>query len=468
MKRLTKNRIQLGLLTASVVAVIGCARELSEDAVVPTFPATADVFTDDFIGLGADFYFPFADAKPDVFSVDMNEGFESNSSIRIDVPSADDPGGSYAGAIFRAEGPRDLSGFDALSFYVKASQGVSLGSAGFGVDYRGDIFRVAANDIIINTGWKQVIIPIPDPSKLTQEDGLFWFATGSQGTGGLGYTVWFDEIRFIKTGITGVPTSQMLGGETRTVETFVGSSIAISDLQQVYNLATGSDLVLATAPAYYEFVSSDTSVATVDANGLVSIVGQGNAEITATVAGKAVLGKLQIQSKGDLPAAPTPIHPQSDVLSIFSDSYTNATESDFTPGFGGSTTQTTTLSTSSGDVLQYASNNFTGIIFENDLNGSAMTHLHIDAYVDNAATTIGIEIRDIGPNKTLETNIFNGFPEGDDKDYRTNLGGIQSGSWRSFDIPLSGDLTNQKGNLGALIITDGPDFILDNIYFYKQ
>ena len=94
--------------------------------------------------------------------------------------------------------------------------------------------------------------------------------------------------------------------------------------------------------------------------------------------------------------------------------------------------------------------------------------LHIDAFVPANSTSIGIQIRDVGSNKTIETNIFTGFPEGDDKDYRTTLNGFQANVWKSFDIPLSGGLANQKNNLGAIIITDGPDFILDNIYFYKQ
>jgi hypothetical protein len=56
---------------------------------------------------------------------------------------------------------------------------------------------------------------------------------------------------------------------------------------------------------------------------------------------------------------------------------------------------------------------------------------------------------------------------GDDKDLRTTLSGFQAGVWKSFDIPLNGAILNQKGNLGAIIITGGPSFILDNIYFYK-
>jgi hypothetical protein len=155
------------------------------------------------------------------------------------------------------------------------------------------------------------------------------------------------------------------------------------------------------------------------------------------------------------------------VKSIFSDTYVNETESNFTPGFGGSTTVTDILTTSNGKVLQYTNNNYTGIMFANTVDATTFGFLHIDAYTDNAASTIGIQIRDLGANKTIETDVFTGNPIGDDKDTRSNLTGFQSGVWKSFDIPLTGSILNQKGNLGAIIITGGPNFILDNIYFYK-
>jgi hypothetical protein len=117
MNILNRNTILICLASALVTVPMGCTRELSDDAVLPTFPNTADIFTDNFIGLGSDFYLPFGDAKPDVFSVDMTEGFESEASVRIDVPNNTDPSGTYAGAIFRVDGVgRNLTGFDALTF----------------------------------------------------------------------------------------------------------------------------------------------------------------------------------------------------------------------------------------------------------------------------------------------------------------------------------------------------------------
>ena len=197
MNILSRKTILTWLASALITAPMGCTRELSDDAVLPTFPNTADVFTDNFIGLGSDFYLPFADAKPDVFSVDLTTGFQSNASIRIDVPNDTDPSGTYAGAIFRVDGVgRNLSGFDALTFYVKASAGTILGEVGFGIDYLGDKYKVSVSNVNVSTNWNKVIVPIPDASKLINERGVFWFAAGTQSTNGQGYALWFDDIKF--------------------------------------------------------------------------------------------------------------------------------------------------------------------------------------------------------------------------------------------------------------------------------
>jgi len=469
MNTLNKKTILISLLSTILFFEVGCERKLSDDAVLPSFSTNGDIFTDDFIGLGSNFYFPFADAKPDVFSVDMKEGYNSNASVRIDVPNNTDPTGTYAGAIFRIDGAgRNLSGFDALTFYVKGSTGAKLSDVGYGIDYLGDKYRVTIQNVNVGTNWSKVIIPIPDPSKLVNERGVFWFAAGPQATIGTGYTLWFDEIKFEKLGTVGKPTSSILNGQTSSVKAFIGSTINLTGLSHIYNLVNGQDVSVISTPAYYKFTSSNPTVATVNDVGVVTALAIGTADITASINGVAVKGKLTIDCKGDLVGSPIPTRPAADVKSLFSDAYTNATESNFTPNFGGSTTITEILTTSTGKVAQYSNNNYTGIMFtENPVDASGLGFLHIDAYVENAATTIGIQIRDIGSNKTIETDVNTGNPMGDDKDVRTNLTGFQTGVWKSFDIPLNGAILNQKGNLGAIIVTGGPNFILDNIYFYK-
>jgi hypothetical protein len=45
--------------------------------------------------------------------------YKGTASMRFDVPRVGDPGGSYAGAIFPDATGRNLTGYDALTFWVK-------------------------------------------------------------------------------------------------------------------------------------------------------------------------------------------------------------------------------------------------------------------------------------------------------------------------------------------------------------
>ena len=464
----SKMMLLTGLL---FMAVTSCERPISDEVEFATFPKTGDIFTDAPIGLGSNFYFPYGGSKPTAWSVDNEVSYKGSASMRFDVPSATDTEGNYAGAIFRIDGDgsgRDLTEFDALTFWAKASQSVTIGEVGFGEDFEANKFITTRQNIALTTNWVKYIIPIPDASKLVQERGMLRYAAGTQGTGGLGYTFWFDEVKFEKLGTIAQAQPAILNGENVNEQSFVGSEIDIASrgLTQTLNV-NGTNQTVSVTPAYFTFSSSNTNVAIVNENGIVTVVGKGTADITALLGGVAAKGSLKITSSGGLTPAPTPTRLAINVKSIYSDAYTSVTTSNFTPNFGGSTTQTTEASSNGDSVLLYTSNNFTGILFDNTVNASTLTHLHIDIYTQQAGTTVGIQIRDIGANGELETNIFNGFPDGDDKDFRFTLNGLTVGGWTSFDIPLGGNIASQKNNLGAIIITDGPDFILDNIYFYQ-
>lgn len=465
--RLFKS-FKISLLFIALFAItVSCERDLSDDASLATFAKTGEVFTDNFVNMGSDFYLPFAGSKLDAFSVDTEEGYESRSSIRINVPNADNTTGNYAGAILRVDGAgRNLSGFDAITFWAKASQGVRVDAFGFGQDFLENKFQVTTNNVGIETGWNKYIIPIPDPSKLIEERGVFWYAMGTQATGGLGYTVWLDEIKFEKLGTVAQPRPAILNGQNVVQQSFTGTSIPLSGLTQTYNLASGQDVTVVAAPSYYNFVTSASNVATVSDLGVVSVVGAGTAVITATIAGNNASGSLSVSSTGSLPAAPVPTRPQTLVKSIFSDVYAPDTPSNFSPGFGGSTTQTTVTPLSANDdVLIYANNNYTGIIFQNTVDATAQGFMHVDVYVQQPGAQLRIDVRDIGADRTIGSD-GNGFPTGDDREIRFNTPTLPAGVWTSLEIPLNGALATQRNNLGAIILVGGPNFILDNIYFY--
>lgn len=470
------------ILVCTMALVLSCERELSDETSFATFPTTAEIFIDAPVGLTDQFFRSFdpaAGANTSGFGVDNNTVYKGTSAIRIDVPASNDPEGNFIGGVFEDRGAgRNLTGYDALTFWAQGTTSGTI-TVGFGTDFdtlEGEPSYDVITSVQMTSGWKKYIIPIPDPSKLIQETGMFLFAAGgfdplADGPNGneIAWTFWIDELKFEKLGTVSQPRPIAFNGQDIAIQTFTGSEINIvaQGLAIKYDV-DGENLEVIGAPAYFNFVSSNTDVAIVNQFGIASVVGEGTTEITAELAGVQALGSLAVSSSGTLPLAPVPMRPAADVKSIFSDTYTEDTGSNFNPGFGGSTTETTEVGAPGELVRIYTNNNFTGIIFDNTVDASTLTHLHLDLYTNEPGTNVNIQIRDIGANGEIETNIFTGFPDGDDKDKRFTAAGLTVGAWTSVDIPLDGDLASQKNNLGAIILAGGPDFILDNIYFYKE
>ena len=136
------------------------------------------------------------------------------------------------------------------------------------------------------------------------------------------------------------PQPVMLNGEDIVQQSFNGSviNLASSGLTQTFNVS-GENITVSTTPGYFSFNSTDPSVATVNENGVVNVLSQGTTTITATLGGVLADGSLELTSGGDLSPPPVPTQSAADVRSIYSDTYTSETNSNFNPGFGGSTTQ---------------------------------------------------------------------------------------------------------------------------------
>ena len=61
MKNRKFNNFKILLVLGLIFSLsISCERDISDDAELATFPATGDIFTDTPIGLGSNFYFPYA------------------------------------------------------------------------------------------------------------------------------------------------------------------------------------------------------------------------------------------------------------------------------------------------------------------------------------------------------------------------------------------------------------------------
>lgn len=474
MKKIKYTYLKIAVLLAFCVTVItSCDRSLSEDMEIATFGNTAEIFTDNFIGLGTFFYFPFVPdgAKPDVFSVDNDVAYESTASIRIDVPNANDPSGGFAGANFTIDGAgRNLTEYDALTFWAKSSQAATVGDIGFGEE-----FRAAMTDVDFTTNWKKYIIPIPDPAKLTEIRTVFGFSAGGIGDvpgQEVGYTFWIDELKFENLGTVAQPRPAVQDGLNQTIQTFIGANIPMSGLTQTYNLGDGSNQTVSATPSYFTFKSSDPNIAQVSELGIVSVLSEGTVIITATLANVRAAGSLTIESLGEFQSAPLPpARDLADVISIFSDAYTNVAV-DYYNGFfapfqttlGGTGTGGADISVNGDGAINYTLLNFVAIgtfLDVPSVNATDMTHLHVDIQVR--------ETIDAGDyiNLQLLNSVGEGETSGTVKIEGTSL---SANEWISLDVPLDDFGLATRSQLGLLFfISDNTisDILVDNIYYYR-
>ena len=211
--------------------------------------------------------------------------------------------------------------------------------------------------------------------------------------------------------------------------------------------------------------------------GIVTVVGGGVAVITANLGGVEAAGSLTVESLGDFLPAPIPTQNPANVISIFSDAYTNVPV-DYYNGYWApyQTTQGqddihVEVDNTIDNIIRYTDLNFVGIEFTNPtVDVSSMTHFHVDVQVQapdpiDSGDFLTIKLQDIGPDNTFGT--------GDDSfhemTYTTPT--LVNGTWASFDIPFT-ELTGLTGraNLSQVVfISDATitDIFVDNIYFYE-
>lgn len=470
------NKLSLVILTGMLGALFsGCERGLSDDVREATYPRNPEVYVDGFSG-GLQ-YMPFAGSKLNAFSVDTETKYAGASAMRFDVPNVGDPSGPYSGAIFPDMGGRDLTQYDALTFWAKATQAGTINEIGFGNSFGENKFLTTLTNLRLNTTWTKYIIPLPDPSRLKMEKGLFWYAEGPES--GNGYSFWIDELKYEKLGTIAQPRPAIMNGEDKTEQSFTGASATVSGLSQTFNLANGQNQTVTAAPSYFAFVSSNTNVARVNDLGIVSIIGTGTSKITATLNGVVAKGSLTIQSLSSFIAAPTPTRNSANVISVFSDAYANIPV-DFYNGYF-APYQTTLggadLNINGDKIIQYTNLNFVATEFKNPtVNVSQMTHLHVDFQIreplkPNAFITI--QLGDFGPNAA--------FGGGDDTSgqFKITTPNLASNVWISRDIPLSSfsGLTGRNNMAQIFFISSDTSsgnqstvstIWVDNMYFYKN
>ena len=463
------HNVLCGLFGLILLIGPGCKKRDVVELQNPSFPNTAEVFIDDFTGDLA--YAAFGGSDVKAFHVDNQVSYGgTKQSMRFEVPDANSPNGSYAGGVFFTKTGRNLSGYNALTFYIKASQPAAIGVLGFGNDLGENKYQVTLNGLPVNSNWKKIIIPIPDASKLTAEKGLFYYSTGPEN--GRGYTFWIDEVRFEKLGDLANLKGLIFTGQDRVIgNAETNDKITIDGLQATVNLPTGVNQTVGISPFYFTFNSSTPAVANVDAKGLVSVIDAGTTTIKAVLGKDTATGSLRITSTG-LPVGPTtkapaPTRDAADVISLYSNIYTNVPVDTWNARYQFSNVDEFFIKVQGDDVIRYRNLNFVGIEFKTPpVNASAMSGFHIDIWTPDITAlpnNFKVLLTDLGAN-----GVFGG---NDDKTHEVTITAptLSTGNWVSIDIPFSAftGLTT-RANLGQMVLSGTlPNVYIDNVYFYK-
>lgn len=145
--------------------------------------------------------------------------------------------------------------------------------------------------------------------------------------------------------------------------------------------------------------------------------------------------------------APDPSTPEGNVISIFSDAYTNVAGTDFNPNWGQATV-VTQEEIAGNNSLKYTNLNYQGTAFANPIDVSGMTMIHVDYWTPDA-TALNLSLISPGPAET--PYAF----------------GLTTGQWVSVDIPLeSFSSVVDLGEVIQLKFDGNGTLFLDNIYFF--
>jgi len=159
-------------------------------------------------------------------------------------------------------------------------------------------------------------------------------------------------------------------------------------------------------------------------------------------------------------AAPTPPTKNAeDVISIFSDAYTNVTLDELPTGW--SATGFEAVNLNNDNVWKLTNLDFLGMVtnYGTGVDLSQMETMHIDYWVPEGTTN------------ELLVKIVNTIDGGEDIE---SLGTTVAGSWQSIEIDMTGfdggNLANKEKITQLLIDSDGIAGVvyIDNFYFYKQ
>lgn len=452
------NHAFLAIWVIMLFLMGGCQRE--SGSLEPAPVSTDPVVFDDAFGRGVDFQ-AFLGSDYNALTQDPQGGLNGTNAIKVNVPSLP----SWAGGAFVCSEPRNLSGYNCLTFWARASRPETFDIFGLGNDNTGTSkYMTSWKQVAITTEWKRYIIPIPLPEKLTLERGLFFFAD-NVGTAPSGYEIWFDEIRFDTLSVITNPRPSI---GSKSVTTFVGGEIKVDEVQVIFNV-DGIDQTITCQSGYLTFVSSNDTVAT-PIEGGVKAIGSGTASITAKLGNVDVEGSiaLKVVPTPESPA-PTPTVPPENVISLFSNApgYVNQPVNTWAADWAWASREVADIKIDGDDVKAYTNmTTFVGIDFSSHIiDASEMTHFHMDVWIPEGSL-FKVKLVDFG-----EDGAYGGAPDSEHElaFTPTSEPPLVLCEWISLDLPLSRfTRLMSTAHLAQIILSGNTQTIfIDNVYFHK-
>jgi hypothetical protein len=310
---------------------------------------------------------------------------------------------------------------------------------------------------LVSGGWSSVDLPKSAFVGMTW-DSVFQLKLDGQ-SGVSPSTIYLDNIFFWK---TAAPTG------TPTIGNFIVPAKNTGDAPFVLTDPTSN------SSGAFSYTSSNLAVATISGN-VVTVVGPGVSVITATQAAAApyISGSVSanlVVTQVPLVAAPTPPARNAwDVISLFSNAYSNINILDWAAGLGwGGLAPITDLQIAGDDTKKIAFGNFIGVDFGpgNHIDATNMTDFHLDFWIPSATDLVG---KVFNPKFSAWTSDTSGETSSFLLTYLPSV----NGTWVSIDAPISSFTAgnsnpNIRNNVAQFLISSNLGVVyVDNIYLYR-
>ncbi|MFV8352101.1 hypothetical protein [Flavobacterium sp. XS2P14] len=263
------------------------------------------------------------------------------------------------------------------------------------------------------------------------------------------------------------------GKKTETMQEVMVSFLAPKNLQTTITI--GSNLAInVTAKAeletffqvYFGDVANEVPVNFMEGEVVTHTyarAGTYQVKVVALSGGVATSQKIEAVTVTNLFAAPVPTIPSANVISMFSDTYTNVAVDTWRTSWSQATLED--IDISGNKTKKYSALGFVGIeATTTPINASVMTFFHTDIWSADF-TEFKVKLVDFGAN-----GVFGG---GDDKEHEITIANPAKEKWVSLDIPLS-DFTGltTRSHIAQLIFVGAPfgntTVYVDNVFFYNQ